>query len=884
MERLNILRTRLRGLLRREAVLEDIDEEMRSHVELATETNLERGMRADEAHRAALKSFGNLGRIRDLAYEVRGGGMLDTLWQDLRYASRMLRKNPGFTIVATLTLALGIGANTAIYSVVDSVLLRPLPFKWSERLVYLWTTHQTDDHSSTSFADLKDWKERNGVFEDISGFSTGSVNLTGSDEPEFVGVAESITNLFDVLGVNPVVGRTFSPEDAQLGQEKVVLLSEGLWKRRFGADSGIITRSVELDSVPYHVIGVLPADLNSFGAAFDKPRVDVWFPLSYKPGDGNIANHFQRNIDRVVARLRPGVATARADQEMKRIAATLGEENPTTNNGFGARVKGVVASNSESFRVTLLLVMGAVGLVLIIACVNVTNLLLARAATRMKESAIRAALGASRSRFLVQLLTESMMLALLSGGVGLVIANLGLKAIVRFGPSSVSRLNEAQLDWRILIFALAVSTLTGVLFGTVPALQCSKPNLETLREGSRGSTTGGRNRIFQSLVVAQVGMAVMLLIGAVLLISSYRRLQEVDPGFRAGNVLALQIRLPVSKYNDRAAQFLEELGGRIQALPGVQSAAIASWFSVPIVAGTHSMQAGVIGKPDPTDGSDFPLISVRRVSPNYFSTMGIPLIGGEVFPSWKRRGPNTVVINQTFARKFFGDESPVGQSIWMGFRDKRTPLTVVGVVGDVKYTRLDLPEDPAVYSSVYDWPSSSVRVLTLTQGNCERFIEPIAIQVKDLDGNLPVSGVATMEKIVGDSIADKRFAMVLLMVLAGVALALAATGIYGVISHSVNQRTHEIGVRMALGAQRRDVLRLILAQGLKLVLIGIAIGLLGAFALTRLMEALLFNVHPTDPLTFAAVALLLAAVALLACWIPARRATKVDPMAALRSE
>jgi putative ABC transport system permease protein len=810
--------------------------------------------------------------------------MLVTFWQDIRYGLRLLVKNPGFNIIIILIMAMGIGANSALYSVINFVLLRPLPFNSSDRLVYIWTTHQTDSNSSTSYADLRDWRDQNRTFEGISGFTTGNQNLTGTDQSEFVRVARVTDNLFQVLGVKAEYGRTFIPEDSRWGEHRVMVLSHSLWRNQFGGDPSVVGRTYELDGISYRVVGIMPAELNSFGSAFDESKVDLWFPLSYEPNDDRLTNHFQRNISKVIARLKPGITLEQAHQEMKLIAERIAREHPDTNKGFGARVSGIVDSNTKSFRLALLSTMGAMAFVLVIACVNVTNLLLVRAVTRMREISIRTTLGATRRRLLMQLLTETGIVTLLACVVGIGFAWWGINLIVKFGPENIPRLDQARLNGQVLGFTLIISILTGILFGIIPALQASKANLGgALKESSRGSIGKRHYRLLQSLVVSQVGMAVMLLIGATLVVKSYSHLQKVDPGFKPDNILTFQLRLPATKYNDQASSFLQQLSERIEVLPGVKAVAVCNLYSVPIAAGTNSMMSWVVGRPATTDGSNFPLVSVRMVTPNYLSVLRIPLLQGRFLTEQDRQGSNTVVINQTFARQFFPQEDPIGKKIWVGNRNDKNPPTIVGVVGDIKYQQLGLPEDPAVYA-FYNSPTAGVRVVARTENDPKRLIGSIKAQISALDSNLPLSGIKTMDQIMSDSLSNKRFAMVLLSILAIMALILAATGIYGIISHIVSQRTKELGIRMALGAQAADIFIGVLKQGLVLACIGVFLGIIGGLILARLISSILFEISTIEPLAFIGIPVLLTVVAILASSIPAFRALRVDPSVALRYE
>lgn len=814
--------------------------------------------------------------------------MFRFFWQDVRYGFRMLARRPFFSGIIILILTLGIAANTTVFSVINSVLLRSLPFKNPDGLVYVVAINQNDTHSATSYADFRDWKEQNKSFENISAFSTGSRNLTGGNEAEYVQAGTVLANFFQTLNVNPIYGRDFTNEDSQWGQHTVAILSHGLWVR-LGGDPGIINKTIEIDAQEFRVVGVLPNDSDSYGPALGESKIDLWIPLSYQPNDNRLTNRRQRNLAKVIARLKPGVTIKQADQEMGTITRQLAQQYPDTNGNFRVNAVGVIDDNTAPYRLTLFLAMGAVIFVLIIACVNVTSLLLARAATRSREVAIRTALGASRQRLVVQLLTESGLLALISGLLGAILTSFALQMVVKFGPDQVPRLGQTTFDIRVLGFVLFISLLTVVLIGLVPALRTSRPNIEeALRESGKASTGSRRtHRVLQALVVSQISLTVILLIGATLMIKSYSRLLLVNPGFRADNILTFQLRLPITQYKDRLAPFFQELTDRISPLPGVKSAAIASWCAVPIVGRTNSMYSWVEGRPDPTDTSDFPMISSRQVTTDYFDSMGIPVLRGRSFTASDLQNPDVAIINQTMARSFFSNEDPIGQKIWIGVKEHRIPLTVIGVSGDVRYKGLDVPDEMAVYSLLSNTKVGNwyvVRVLIRTEREPMTLLGAARQQVMSINRNLPLSDIMTMEQGVTDSVADKRFAMSLLSLLAVVALILATTGIYGVIAHSVNQRTREIGLRMALGAQRADIYKMILQQGLVLTAIGIGLGTLGAFAMMRIMAGILYGISVNDSLTYVGAIVLLALVALAACTFPARRAIRIDPMLALRHE
>jgi putative ABC transport system permease protein len=811
--------------------------------------------------------------------------MLGTIWQDLRYGLRVLKKQPVFTVIAVLILALGIGANTAIFSVVNTVLLRPLPYKQADKLVYIWTTQPQRgwDRMSTSYPDLRDWKERNQVFEDIGIFSTSGHNLTGGDEAEAIQVSAISSNVFQLLGVSPLEGRAFVPEDEQWGQHRLLILSYNLWQRRFGGDRGIVGQNVQLDGQSFQVVGVMEQDFE-----FMNSQAHAWRPQSLPPNSPALAGRDWRLIHRVIARLKPGVTVERADQDMKSVASSLSQQFPQTNGDASARVITFDDERTQQVRGALLIIMGAVGLVLIIACINVAALLLARGALRDKEIAIRTALGASRRRLIIQLLSENALLAFVGGALGLLLAYWGLRAIVGIAPATLPDLDKATLDGRVLTFTLVVSLFTGVLFGILPALHISKPDLHSsLKESGRGSSSGQSRKIFQMLVITEMALALMLLVGAGLLIRSFSQILSIEPGFKPENLLTMDLKLPTSKYRGQAPIFYQQLIERIETLPQVETVGAGSRSAVPISGDTSSMSFGVVNRLLPEDQEEKPKVNWRQVTNDYFKAMGIPLLGGRSFSLQDNPKSSLVaIVNRSLANRYFPEEDPVGKVIWLD-DETMTNLTIVGLVGDAKFQGLDLPDNPAVYTSHYQdvfGASMSMWLAIRTRTTPSNLIAAVREQVRSLDKDLPVANIMPMERIVDDSLLERKFNMVLLGILAAIALILAAVGIYGVMAYSVSQRTREFGIRMALGAQTGDVIWLVLRQGLMLTAIGVAIGLIGAFTFNRIMTALLFGVSSTDPLAFGGMVVILCLVALLACFIPARRAVRVDPVVALRYE
>jgi putative ABC transport system permease protein len=810
---------------------------------------------------------------------------MQTLWQDLRYGARMLVKQPGFTLIAVITLSLGIGANTAIFSVVNALLLRPLPYAESERLMLLSEKTRAGERQSASYPNYADWRARAQSFEGMAIGWSQNFTLTGGDGAARVSGYTVNWNFFPLLRVQPQLGRMFTDADDRYGAARTVIISHGFWQRRFGGEPNVVGQALRLANETYTVIGVLPPSFEYFAAA------DVFRPLglALAPGSpfegrGNRAFNFY-----AVARLKPGVTVAQANSEMAAIGGQLAREYPNDLEGVSAQAERLQDVMSESVRHSLWVLLGAVGFILLIACINVANLMLVRASERRKELAVRLALGAGRWRIVRQLLSESLLIAGLGGAGGLLLGSWMLQGLLALAPSGIPQLSRAGLDNRVLLFTLGIAALTSLLFGLLPALQAAKTDLQTtLKDGGRLTTGAARDSMRKALLIAEVSLSLVLLTGAGLLAHSMWNLLRVDPGFKMDNLLTLRLRLEGETYNPQASRgFYDECLARVQALPGVRSAALA--HSLPINGSNWS--GGFIAADLPVPSrADLPESDRLRVSPSYFETMGIRLLRGRLFSAADTpESAPVVVVNETLARRIWPNEDPIGKRLKFGVPEDQDEESkpwreVIGVVNDVKMNGVDQATTLQTYLPYAQLPNQSLGLVVRVERNPAALAPAVAQAIHSIDKDLPVYSAFTMDQLLGDSLAERRLTLVLLASLAALALLLAAVGIYGVISYAVRQRTHELGLRMALGAQARDVLALILKQGLKLTLIGIGLGLVAAYALTRWMESLLFGVRPTDALTFGVIAVVLLLVALLACWIPARRATRVDPMIALKFE
>lgn len=808
--------------------------------------------------------------------------------QDIRYGIRMLRKSPSVSIVATIALALGIGANTAIFSVVNAVLLRPLPFPNSDSLMSVFEKDQTRGlaRGSYSYPNFFDLREQNHVFEHIAAYHDSDFIMTGGGDPVRLQGGVVTADLFPVLGVSPLLGRTFSPnEDKPTETGRVVVLSQRLFASRFNSDASILNKQITLDGKSYTIIGVMP---HGFEFPIQNEPLDLWTTIA-DDAAGNTPMTAQRGAHflRLIARLKPGVTQVQAQADVDTIAARLEQQYPDTNTHKGIQIESALTALVGDIRPALLILLGAVACVLLIACANVANLQLARAMTRHKEMSIRSALGASRARVIRQLLTESVLLSLAGGAIGLVLAVWWSDLLIALGKQDIPRAIQVGLDWRVLGFTLVVSVLTGVIFGLVPAFHSAKTELtESLKEGRGAGGGARRNRIRGVLVVVELAVAVVLLVGAGLLIQSLWRLRHVSSGLQSQNVLTFNVALPDVRYSsEKQARFYRDLLTRVRTLPGVQSA--SAILPLPLSGDRFQISFQIDGRP--VAPKDQPSADLFVIEANYFHTMGIPILNGRDFEDRdEHKSTPVVIVTDTFARQYFPGESPIGKRIKPGLStwddEKSTMREIVGVVADIRNRALNTEPKPAYYLPQSQVPFNQLIVVMKTSTDPNSLINGATREVRSLDQELPVFGVKTMDEYIASSVAAPRFNTTLLSIFAAVALVLTVIGLYGVMSYSVAQRTNEIGIRMALGAQTRDVLRLIVKQGLRLVLIGLVLGMAGALALTRLLSSLLFGVGTKDPMTFVAIATLLALVALVACYVPAWRATKVDPLEALRYE
>ena len=822
--------------------------------------------------------------------------MASTLWQDIRYGARMLVKNPGVTIIVIIALALGIGANTAIFSVVNAVLIRPLPYHESERLVFLNEKSPVLDEMSISYPNFLDWRAHNQTFEKMGVYNRASYNLTGAGEAERIVTGQVSADLFSVLRVNALHGRVFTNDEDKPGGTPVVVLSYALWQRRFGGQTSVLNQPLTLNGKPYTVIGIMPESY-----AYPS-RAEMWVPVGQLSDQVSWQNRGNHPGLYGVARLKPGATFEQADADMNNVGANLEKQYPDTNASTRPRLRPLLEVFVVDARRALWVIFGAVGFVLLIACANIANLLLARATARKKEMAIRTAVGASRWRIVRQLLTESVLLSLIGGAIGLALAHWGVQLILYVSPNAIPRSREIGLDWTVLAFTVGISFVTGILFGLIPAIQAGDVDVhETLKESGRGNS--GRQWLRSGLVVVEVATTLVLLISAGLMIRSFYMLQKVNPGFSHEHLTSFSISLPQKKYatDEVRHSFYNRLLENIRALPGVESVAAASGLPL----GNNGWQTSFVidGQPPPPR-EQTPLMEACLVTPDYFKAMNIPVLRGRVFNDRDDRshlagrdlsklnenqrsiaGVNKIVIDEEFAKRYWPNEDAVGKRVKLGTSADAPVLEVLGVVGRVKMESLNQNSDRVQgYFAFNQTPQGGMTVVIKGASDPNQLISSIRGVVTSLDPDQPIYSPRTMDEIRAESVAPERLNLTLLSLFAGIALVLAIVGIYGVMSYSVTQRTHEIGIRMAIGASPLDVFKMILGHGMKLALVGVVIGLAGAFALTRLMATMLFGVAPTDAMTFGGISVLLITVALLACYLPGRRATKVEPTISLRYE
>ncbi len=862
--------------VRRTATDRDLDDELRDHVECRVEELRGEGLSAAEARRRALVELGGAQQIKEEVRSMRTGIWLEALAQDVRFAARQLRTHPGFTIVAIVTLALGIGASTAIFSVVNAVVLRPLPYPDADELVVVHQTALARAAEPIPFSppNYVDFRDQARSFAHFGGAFWSAATLTGG-EPERLEAAYVHASFLSALGMSPQIGRLLEKADEAHGAARVALLSYGLWQRRFGADPAVLGHILMLDDKPHTVVGVLPRGV-------DYPlQADVWMPLRFAPSE--MQERFSFYV-RVVARLAPGVSLEQAQSELDTIAQRLAQQRPDTNKGFGARLVSLHDHVVGDVRATLLYLLGAVGFVWLIACANVANLMLSRAAAREREMAVRTALGAGRARLAAQLLTESILLALAGGAAGLLLGRWCVAALIALRPQHLPRLDEVRLDPYVFGFAAGMSLLAGILFGLIPAMRAGRADWGlSLKVGAQTSVVR-HARTRGALVVAQLSLSLVLLAGAGLMLRTLWALLSTPAGFDARDVLVADLLLPV-KYNEqvRRVAFMEAVLGRLAALPGAQSAAAVN--ILPLSGRQATQRFRIEGRPEAASQGDPPAANYRVVSADYLRLMRIPLRRGQGIDARdSAAAPAVVLINEAMARRYWPGENPLGRRITILRRGEPAFREIVGIVGDIRHAGLHLEAQPEMYVAIGQPLLAYVSLAVRTTGDPAKLASALREAVWAVDPDQPVSRVRTMDEVVAASIGETRFYSLLLGIFAALALGLAAVGIYGVMSYAVAARTREIGIRLALGAQRGTVFRLVLARGARLVAMGLVIGLTGALAATRGIEKLLYGVQATDALTFAAVAAVLALVALVACWLPARRATRVDPAITLRYE
>lgn len=867
---------------RRKRMLEDLDQDIRDHIARETQDNIDRGMSPEEARYAAVRRFGNVTHVKEETRDVWSLRWLEEFLEDIRFGLRLLRKNLGFTAVAVLTLALGIGANAAVFSVVYAVMLRPLPYKDSERIILLHETTPMVGDVSVSYPNFLDWRAASHTFSQMALVASVGFNLAGITQPETISGDAVSPNFLSMMGVRPFLGRDFDASEEKAGAAPVLLLSYALWQSHLGGDPNVVGKTITLDGRSFTIVGVLPANYRALDTTDVLLPIGVWATTHADA----IKERGDRGDTVVIGRLGPDVAFGQARAEMEGIAARLAKEYPGSNDQFSVTLQPIRQAFVGDMKTAILVLFGAVLFVLLIACANVANLFLVRGASRTKEIALRIAFGASRGRIIRQMLTESFILACFGGVVGVALALGGIRGMAKLISTDMMSGATVNLNGTVLLFVGGVVVLAAFVFGLAPALHSTKPDVQSeLKEGGRSSSGGAaQNRLRGALAVAEISLALILLVGAGLMMKSLYRLLQVDPGFRPERVLTMGMDLRTQQYAKDPAvlNFWQQLLDRVRALPGVQSAAVGT--AIPLSGDHGRSDITIEGMALPTPGN-YPHPDVHVVSPGYVATMGIPLLRGRAFTEQdNENAPLAGMINAMTARRFFPNEDPVGKRFMFGHpsSDPAKWFTIVGVVSDTKLYGLANPARLEVYLSLRQNLRSSMALVVKSGADPASLTSAVREVVQSIDKDQPVFAISTMEELVSNSVATRRMTLVLLGVFSGLALVLGAIGIYGVISYSVAQRTHEIGIRMALGSPRSDVFRLVVSEGLKLAGIGIAIGIACAFVLARLMSSLLFGISTTDFETFTGVAVLLALVALFACYIPARRAMRVDPTVALR--
>jgi predicted permease len=886
--RWDILRMQVRSLARRRRVEEDLDKELRFHLERQLEENLTAGMLPAEARRAALRKLGGVTQIQEECRDMRRTDYIETFWRDLRYALRSLGKSPGFTVVVVLTLALAIGANSAIFSVIDGVVLRPLPYPDANRIVRVFFHSASYPKFPLNPFDFRDFRARNRSFESMAGLTRADLQLSGTGQPErFTGFSVT-AGFFHVLGLHPARGHEFTTNDEIPGNEQQAILSDRLWRNRFAADPNIVGRKITLESAPFTVAGVMPPGTehpgNEYNGVAHGETVDLWHPFTFQGDPAHRGSHYLEGI----GRLKKGVTSTQAQAEMNGLIAQLAREHPDALAGWQALVIPLYQEIVGPSQRLLLVLLGAVGLVLLIACANAANLLLARATSRQREIAVRTALGAGRARLVRQMLTESLLIAFLGGGCAIAIAMAGVRVLVSLLPAGFPRADTIHVNAAVFGFTLIVALATGILFGLLPALQAARTDVQdSLRAGGRGAGSHrGHLRLRNFLVVGEVGLACLLLIGAGLMLRSFVNLLRTDPGFRPEHLLTARVSLPDATYKPLdTLRFWGRLTASLDSVAGIRAAGVGT--DLPWTGYDDNIGGFTIEGKKPAANEEFHA-RYHVASPGYFRAMGIPLVRGRFFSAGDNmKAPLALIVNRSMARRYWPNEDALGKRITFADHPKEKDwMTIVGIVGDVK----DKPDSPAAEMALW-WPIEQTPVSVDNMAIAVRGSSDPALlandlrqAVRQLDPTLAVANIRPMDDIADANVSMPRFALFLVVLFAGLALTLAAIGIYGVISYAVSQRTREFGLRMALGAQPGDVRRLVLRQGVKLALVGVALGLVGALALGRVLWSLLYQVSSADPATFASVSILAVAIAALACYLPARRATTADPANALRSE